>query len=198
MTCQITHHLGKPLAYPAQSKNCRQVEKARQGNKPRLRVSDDLRQHHFDPLKNAQSTSGRRPLEIAAKAQEGFAVKRDPDLIRLIALKTEALKPGIRLQAIPGVDPHEFAHNVQLMIDAGLVEAVVRVSAGWFAPPSAFVSRLTWDGCDFLDAARSESLWNKAKQSVIAPTASWTFDILKDWLKTEIRSGLPTIRSLAN
>lgn len=125
-------------------------------------------------------------------------MKRDADLIRLIALKTEALKPMIELRGIPGVEPSEFAHNVQLMIDAGLVEATVQASSGFFSPPRASVSRLTWAGCDFLDAARSETLWSKAKQSVIAPTASWTFDILKDWLKAEIRNGLPTIRSFAN
>ncbi len=53
-------------------------------------------------------------------------------------------------------------------------------------------------GCDFLDAARSDTLWAKAKTSVIKPSASWTFDLLKEWLKAEISSGLPTLRGLTS
>lgn len=28
--------------------------------------------------------------------------------------------------------------------------------------------------------------------------ASWTFDVLKEWLKAEIKNGLPTLRSLGS
>lgn len=31
---------------------------------------------------------------------------------------------------------------------------------------------------------------------LIKPAGSWTFDVLKEWLKTEILQGLPTIRRL--
>lgn len=122
-------------------------------------------------------------------------MKRDPDVIRSIALATEDLKPGEVLSSIPNIDGHTFAHHVRFMQDAGLVDARVQSFLG-SEPPAAAVLRLTWDGADFLDAARSDTLWAKAKNSVIAPTASWTFDILKDWLKEEIRGGLPTIRRL--
>lgn len=122
-------------------------------------------------------------------------MKRDPDLIRSIALATEALQPGTTLDEMPGVDTATFAQHVQWMSDAGLVQA--RTLSYLSDAPAAAVMRLTWDGCDFLDAARSDTLWGKAKESVIAPTASWTFDLLKDWLKEEVRQGLPTLRGLA-
>jgi len=59
------------------------------------------------------------------------------------------------------------------------------------------IVRLTWEGCDFADAVRSDTLWKKAKEMVIKPTASFTFGLLKDWLKSEIAQGLPTLTKLA-
>ena len=122
-------------------------------------------------------------------------MKRDPDLIRQIGFATEALKPDEYLTEMPGVDVQTYAAHVRWMQDAGLVEARVQQYLG--GGTAAVVMRLTWKGCVFLDAARSDTLWAKAKKSVIAPAASWTFDILTDWLKEEIKQGLPTIRGLA-
>ena len=51
---------------------------------------------------------------------------------------------------------------------------------------------------DLADAVRSDTPWAKAKSNVIKPTASFTFDVLKDWLKTEITQGLPTLGRLAS
>lgn len=123
-------------------------------------------------------------------------MKRDVDLIRAIALETEKLEDDHELISMDNISAHTFAAHVQLMIDAGLIEGRVQKYIGQDLP-SAQVLRLTWAGCDFLDAARSETLWKKAKGTVLAPTASWTFEILGDWLRTEIKNGLPTIRGLA-
>jgi len=60
------------------------------------------------------------------------------------------------------------------------------------------VERLTWAGCEFADAVRSDTLWAKAKKEVIKPGISFTFDILKEWLKAEITQGFPTLRALAH
>lgn len=122
-------------------------------------------------------------------------MKRDPDLIRRIAFEIEALPPATWLDGVDGIDEYTFAAHVEWMVDAGLVEARVRRPID-NTPPDVVVQRLTWQGCDFLDAARSDTLWSKAKKSVIAPAASWTFDILTDWLKEEIRQGLPTAQRL--
>ncbi|MGO8839441.1 MAG: DUF2513 domain-containing protein [Limisphaerales bacterium] len=47
--------------------------------------------------------------------------------------------------------------------------------------------RLTWAGHDFLDAARNDTIWNKAKDEFLKPGISWTFSILFEWLKQEAR-----------
>jgi hypothetical protein len=119
------------------------------------------------------------------------AMKRDADKIREIALDTEALSAGERLES---TDPIFCAH-AQWMLDAGLIDG--RVTQYQSGESAAVVFRLTWSGCDFLDAARSDTLWAKAKESVIKPSASWTFDILKEWLIAEIKNGMPTLRGLA-
>ncbi|MBW9332481.1 DUF2513 domain-containing protein [Herbaspirillum sp. RU 5E] len=123
-------------------------------------------------------------------------MKRDPDLIRKIAFAIEELEPGQFLHQLDAMDPHLFAIHVAWMEDAGLI--VAQTTKFLSGPPAVTVYRLTWSGCDFLDAARSDTLWNKAKKSVLAPGASWTFDVLKEWLKAEIKNGLPTLRSLGS
>lgn len=54
-----------------------------------------------------------------------------------------------------------------------------------------------WAGCEFVDAIRDDTLWQKAKVNVLRPGMSFTFDVLKDWLKTEITQGFPAARALA-
>lgn len=80
------------------------------------------------------------------------------------------------------------------MKEAGLVDAVIQEYMG--GDTLAIVRRLTWDGCEFADAIRSDTLWKKAKDNVMKPSMSFTFDVLKDWLKSEITQGLPTLRAL--
>jgi hypothetical protein len=119
-------------------------------------------------------------------------MKRDPDLVRQICFAVEDLEPGQYLQEVDGVDESAFAHHVALMIDAGLVSGDVVQMLGSTA--HAHVERLTWTGHDFADAARSDTLWKKAKDNVIKPGASWSFDLLKEWLKAEVKNGFPTLR----
>jgi hypothetical protein len=45
----------------------------------------------------------------------------------------------------------------------------------------------TWVGQDFIDAAEGDTLWEKAKKTVIKPGAAFTFHIVLDWLKMETK-----------
>mgnify|MGYP000216801145 CR=1 FL=1 len=122
-------------------------------------------------------------------------MKRDMDIIRQIAFATELLDAGESLDTLEGISEEVFSAHVKWMKDAGLVDAhVLKVTSVVYG---AMVLRLTWEGCDFIDAARSDTLWAKAKETVLRPSASWTFDILKEWLKSEIANGLPTLRRIA-
>lgn len=120
-------------------------------------------------------------------------MKRDMDLIRRIALAIEELPPDEPLKDLPGVDAHVFVLHAQWMQEAGLVTATLHPSNGREPADFAMIWRLTWDGCEFAEAVRSDTLWAKAKKQVIAPSSSWTFGVLTDWLKSEITNGLSKI-----
>lgn len=120
-------------------------------------------------------------------------MKRDMDLVRRIALEIVDMPDGHSLTDVDGVDKATFAMHIIWMKEAGLVTAnVTEFQSG--EPPKVFVRRLTWEGCEFADAVRSDTLWSKAKTNVLKPTSSFTFGLLKDWLATEIREGFPTLR----
>lgn len=123
-------------------------------------------------------------------------MKRDMDLIRRIALEVETMPSGSTLDSLDGVDEDVFALHAIWMNEAGLIKAIIEedLHDGCFVD----ISRLTWAGCEFASAAHDDTVWKKAKESVIKPGASFTFDLLKSWLKTEIGQGFPTLRGLGD
>jgi hypothetical protein len=108
-------------------------------------------------------------------------MKRDMDLIRKILIDVEAADADGPMVSFD--DPHA-AYQVALMKDAGLLEASISED-GFGRPSNAFVIRLTWDGHEFLDASRDSKIWKLAKDHIIKPGASWTFQVLMEWLKRE-------------
>ncbi len=124
-------------------------------------------------------------------------MKRDMDTVRKIILATAALPYSKTLDSLNGVSAEEFVTHAIWLQEAGLIEADAQAGSGSYAQ-YAIVSRLTWDGCEFADAIQDDTLWTKAKDVVLKPGISFTFDTLKEWLKAEITHGLPTLRGLAN
>ncbi|MDH0494120.1 DUF2513 domain-containing protein [Comamonas aquatica] len=121
-------------------------------------------------------------------------MKRDMEVVRKILLACEALPFGKSLGSLEGVDKDTYITHVVWMQQAGLVDANAQAGTGSFAK-FAIVFGLTWEGCELADAMRDETLWEKAKAKFMRPGISFTLDIVKDWLKTEITQGLPTLRS---
>jgi len=115
-------------------------------------------------------------------------MKRDMDLIRQIVLAANASE-GI-VNGIEGVSKEQFAAHVQLLDEAGLLVAAINGGPKRL-PLAAVVYRLTWAGHDFADSIVDDTLWNKAKENVLKPASSWTFGILLEYLKAEIRRNIP-------
>jgi hypothetical protein len=114
-------------------------------------------------------------------------MKRNMDLIRLLLMRSEGDESA--RDACGKYTGEELGYHVQLMLDVGLVEGEAFSRAdGEFN--GAVVTRLTWAGHDFLETVRDDSLWKKAKENVLKPGASWSFDILKEWAKHEIKMKL--------
>ncbi len=119
-------------------------------------------------------------------------MKRDMDLIRKILLKVEGIsdnQPGGLLVSVDGYDDHVFARHVELIKEAGLVEAQVLRASGAGAV-KAQVNRLTWDGYDFLDAIRSDSIWDKTKAGVAQTVGSAPLEVLKALAISLIKTAL--------
>jgi hypothetical protein len=114
------------------------------------------------------------------------------DLIRRIALAVADMQHGEILSDLDDVDERDFFLHASWMEEAGLVKASIH---GYLeGGGSVAISRLTWDGCEFVDAVRSDTLWKKAKTEVLKPAGSFTFGILREWLKKEIAEGFPILR----
>jgi hypothetical protein len=108
-------------------------------------------------------------------------MKRDMELVRQILLKTEQnteVDGWIDLD-IEGHAPEEVSYHVKLLADAGLLEAQDLTTTEEFEwkPKS-----LTWNGHEFLDAARNETIWKKTTEIVKDKGGSIPFEVLKDLL----------------
>ena len=122
-------------------------------------------------------------------------MKRDFDLVRKILLEIEAAPievTNFSFNTLEGYDDMAVVNeHIDLLIDAGLVKgAVMRGLSGIVA---VSIQGLTWKGYDFIDAAKDDSIWTKAKETVLKPTVAITFGLLLDWLKQEakMKLGLP-------
>ncbi len=99
-------------------------------------------------------------------------MKRDVDLIRQILLIIEEADDGatkwVDLE-IPDRDKVDVAYHVMLLSQAGLIVAINLSSkdgVDWRP------RRLTWEGHEFLDAARDEAIWQQAKAKIESVTGS--------------------------
>lgn len=117
-------------------------------------------------------------------------MKRDMELIRRLVLDLEKTPPG----AHPVFNTEEFPqdsvnYHKYLLVEASLAEGVPTEGLG-NSPPSAFLTRLTWEGHDFADAARNESVWNTTIASVRGKVGSVTFELFKQLLTATAKGQL--------
>lgn len=106
-------------------------------------------------------------------------MKRDMDLIRRILIEIEEAdnEPDewIDLSFVEWSD-NAVSYHIKLLHDAGLIEArdLSDLSGSDWRPTS-----LAWAGHEFLDAARNDTVWNKAKQKLKDQAATVPFEVLK-------------------
>ncbi len=115
-------------------------------------------------------------------------MKRDMNLVREILLLSENQEHGYGdgNPIIEGYSEEEISYHVYLMEQAGLVEADDDSAIG-DKSPKALLRGLTWYGHDFLSASKDNTIWTKAKNTVLKTSAGITFDLLLEWLKAEAR-----------
>src|SRR5262245_44961623 len=116
-------------------------------------------------------------------------MKRNLDTVRKVLDLAEAQPAGQPLKGFSGGFDNtavEVVEHIKLMIDAGLIEGeaypnTTRSGGGLF-----IVANLTWKGHDFLDAARSDTVWNATKGR-LAKAGAWTFSLVLEVLKEEAK-----------
>jgi DNA-binding transcriptional ArsR family regulator len=109
-------------------------------------------------------------------------MKRDMDLARKILLQIEAApeaRGGINPN-ITGYSEEEVSYHVMLLAKAGLVDAVDFSSKDGGSAWKAI--GLTWAGHDFIEAAKDDARWTRAKDIVTMKGGGIAFDILKQVL----------------
>ena len=118
-------------------------------------------------------------------------MKRDMDLIRRIVFKLEeaSLDEAVKWEELTDAEHplHEVVHHGILMKQAGLLDDSKWVNVG----PRA--QSLTWLGHEFADAARNESIWQKAKNKFQETGIALTMTALMAYLQqlAKEKLGLP-------
>ena len=118
-------------------------------------------------------------------------MKRDLDIVRAILLSAEE-EDNSRLEEF---DDQVVGYHAKIMHEAGLIDAqlIEEYSGGMKKVRECRIKSLTWDGHDYIDAMRDDNIWNKTKELITSNTTSWTFSILLEALKHELKTriGLP-------
>lgn len=91
---------------------------------------------------------------------------------------------------IDNIDKRELQYHVSLCVEAGLLDGVDANYIGSGMNKLYAIQNLTWNGHEFLDAVRSEGIWNTAKQRIVDEGGSFTFEILRQIAVATIKSKL--------
>ncbi len=116
-------------------------------------------------------------------------MKRDMDLCREILRQTEespTTQDWIDIKA-DGRSEEETAYHIKLLAEANLVGAIDASSQDGLCFK---VTGLTWEGHDFLDASRNDTIWNKAKQIAVEKTGGLSFEAVKIGLAIAIKTAM--------
>lgn len=114
-------------------------------------------------------------------------MKRDLDLVRKILKEIEACDQSYGLLTLPDVDGYDkdtISYHLYLLTNGGLVEAETGSSGHGYDDYTGI--NLTWDGQDFLSAAKDDSLWAKTKDKFFDGVTGFTFDMVKKWMELQL------------
>ena len=111
-------------------------------------------------------------------------MKRDMDLVRQILIETEKAEGPLQGEHFADKEHgiSQVAYHIEMMEHHGLLEANLRIDKFYNVYKCEIVA-LTWDGCDYLDAIRDQSIWAKTKQVVKEAVGSTTLDVIKETAK---------------
>ncbi|OLF59651.1 hypothetical protein BTN33_07600 [Aeromonas veronii] len=111
-------------------------------------------------------------------------MKRDWETVREILTKIEAMDSSKNYLSLRDFDTdtseekYRISGHMKLLMDKGLVEGTINSRVG--IPVNDFSARaLTWEGHEFLDTIRSDTVWNKTKETFADKGLDMTFETIK-------------------
>jgi hypothetical protein len=88
----------------------------------------------------------------------------------------------VRLSHFPIDREAEISYHMSLLIEAGLVKGKIVEMLN--EPINDFhAQRLTWDGHEFLDSIRSDTVWARTKKAFLDKGVEMSFDLVKAFAK---------------
>ena len=120
-------------------------------------------------------------------------MKRDPDLVRelLLALEEKSDNRLVNDLEVDGYSKEEVQYHLILMHEAGLVRGETsRRGSVSLVVKHVSPAGLTWNGHEFLEAARNDTFWQKAKERVKSNSGALSMDVLKAVLFSMIRKSV--------
>ncbi|HUU97323.1 MAG TPA: DUF2513 domain-containing protein [Phycisphaerae bacterium] len=117
-------------------------------------------------------------------------MKRDLELVRKLLIFFEDKPDGAHVEVPPieGYSELQIKYHLVLMHEAAFLRCERILSS---TDPQRVIYvipfELTWQGHEFLQSVKDDTLWRKLNDRVVKASASWTFGILTEWLKHEIK-----------
>lgn len=117
-------------------------------------------------------------------------MKRDMELIRKILFKIEDTVDNVAKYnlEIEGYSMDQVAYHCSILYEGGYIYAY-EAQYGGNVIYSFGVGRLTWEGHDFLDKIREDTIWKKTKETISYKGLPFAFDIVKS-ISAEIITGV--------
>ncbi len=113
-------------------------------------------------------------------------MKRNWDLIRSILFKLEGqseARGSLLPDGFTGFDSETVSYHFKLLQSAGLIEAIDYSSLNEM---SLIARSLTWQGHEFLDKIRNDTVWNSLKTTIKSKSLDLSLDTIKQVAQTII------------
>lgn len=117
-------------------------------------------------------------------------MQRNWDIVRKILIAVEALPTEdseINSTEFQDIDSDTAAYHMRLLLEASLIVGSCRDALG---PPLCRARHLTWEGHEFLDKIKNESIWRKIKATAREKGVDLSFAVIKDLAKALIASAI--------
>ena len=108
-------------------------------------------------------------------------MKRDMELCRkiLFAIEEQYVDTALHNLKIPEYTMEQVAYHCKILKEAGLITNYKALFASNHIVGFG-VGSLTWEGHDFLDKIREDTIWNKTKGLIKNKALPMTLDVVKE------------------